>query len=167
MSSVALPFTLVETSKFRLGHRPALDGIRGLAIIVVVLNHLDHIVPGFLKYFGGGYLGVDLFFVLSGFLITSLLIEEHDEAGRVILHVTLDSSRLTDLFENPILVWLGKRSYGLYVWHFPIYFLISKLNKPWLAPVAVALAVVTAWSSYRFIESPFLRIKARFKPQTT
>jgi peptidoglycan/LPS O-acetylase OafA/YrhL len=364
MSSVALPFTLVEASKFRLGHRPALDGIRGLAIIVVVLNHLDHIVPGFLTYFGGGYLGVDLFFVLSGFLITSLLIEEHDEAGRVnlkrfymrralrlfpavaaalvvavitglvlgfdtigmsgwrfasiigyftnwvrafesgdiwflshfwslaieeqfylvwpvfligllslprkaallivaalasasamlvvsmflsdvssqriytgsdtrayqllagcflsmlvhwnhvpawfneerrtrlapvfalglcvmflraqnafpvmylggyvlaticaavmILHVTLDRSRLSDLFENRILVWLGKRSYGLYVWHFPLYFLISRLNKPWLAPIAVGLAVVATWISYRFIESPFLRIKARFKSQ--
>ena len=48
----------------RLGHVPALDGIRGLAVAIVVLHHLR--VPGI----HGGWLGVDLFFALSGFLIT-------------------------------------------------------------------------------------------------
>jgi peptidoglycan/LPS O-acetylase OafA/YrhL len=62
----------------RLGYRPSLDGIRGLAIASVVGFHA----------FGrpaGGYLGVDLFFVLSGFLITTLLLEERDERGRASL----------------------------------------------------------------------------------
>ena len=48
----------------RLGHLEALDGIRGLAVAIVVLHHLR--VPGI----NGGWLGVDLFFALSGFLIT-------------------------------------------------------------------------------------------------
>lgn len=48
---------------------PALDGIRGLAILLVVLFHNF----GFMSYFSFGWLGVDLFFVLSGFLITSIL----------------------------------------------------------------------------------------------
>jgi peptidoglycan/LPS O-acetylase OafA/YrhL len=50
-------------------HLPALDGLRAVAIAGVLAYHLG--LPGF----GGGYLGVDLFFVLSGFLITSLLLE--------------------------------------------------------------------------------------------
>jgi peptidoglycan/LPS O-acetylase OafA/YrhL len=52
-----------------IAHEPALDGLRGLAVAAVVVFHLDRI--------RGGFLGVDLFFVLSGFLITSLLVAEH------------------------------------------------------------------------------------------
>lgn len=60
----------------RLGYVPALDGLRALAIAGVVGTHY-WAVP-----MAGG-LGVDLFFVLSGFLITTLLLEERDETGRV------------------------------------------------------------------------------------
>ena len=59
-----------------LGHRPALDGLRALAIAAVVGYHA-FFVPA------DGWLGVDLFFVLSGFLITTLLLEEHDATGHV------------------------------------------------------------------------------------
>jgi peptidoglycan/LPS O-acetylase OafA/YrhL len=61
----------------RLGHVPALDGMRGVAIAAVLVYHAGGA--------SGGYLGVDLFFVLSGFLITSLLLEEHAEHGLVSL----------------------------------------------------------------------------------
>jgi peptidoglycan/LPS O-acetylase OafA/YrhL len=59
----------------RLGHVPALDGVRGIAIAAVLAYHA----------FGlpGGFLGVDMFFVLSGFLITTLLLEEHADTGRI------------------------------------------------------------------------------------
>src|SRR5579872_4501185 len=56
---------------------PALDGLRALAITGVVAYHLG------LGAAPGGYLGVDLFFVLSGFLITSLLLEEHRSSGHI------------------------------------------------------------------------------------
>ncbi len=59
------------------GYRPALDGVRALAVTVVVLFHAG--VPGL----PGGFLGVDAFFVLSGFLITSLLLVEARRDGRV------------------------------------------------------------------------------------
>ncbi len=58
-----------------LGHMAALDGIRGLSVLAVVAFHLDR--------FTGGYLGVDAFFVLSGFLITGLLLNESGRTGRV------------------------------------------------------------------------------------
>jgi len=58
-------------------HLPALDGLRALAILGVMAYHLG------LGWAAGGYLGVDLFFVLSGFLITSLLLEEWCESARI------------------------------------------------------------------------------------
>lgn len=61
----------------KLGYVPALDGLRGVAIALVMLYH-----AGFLA---GGYIGVDVFFVLSGFLITSLLLEERAARGRISL----------------------------------------------------------------------------------
>jgi peptidoglycan/LPS O-acetylase OafA/YrhL len=61
----------------RKGRWPALDGLRAVAVLVVVIYHLDIEVFG-QKVFAGGYGGVDIFFVLSGFLITTLLIKEID-----------------------------------------------------------------------------------------
>lgn len=60
-----------------LGFVPALNGVRGIAIVAVTSFH----------FFGlsGGFYGVDLFFVLSGFLITTVLLEERDATGRVAL----------------------------------------------------------------------------------
>ncbi|MBV9580896.1 MAG: acyltransferase [Chloroflexi bacterium] len=56
---------------------PALDGVRGLAILGVLLYHgLPALLPG-------GFIGVELFFVLSGYLITTLLLSEHRDAGQI------------------------------------------------------------------------------------
>jgi peptidoglycan/LPS O-acetylase OafA/YrhL len=64
---------------FTLGHRKALDGVRGVAILLVLLHHFA------MQWVGGGFVGVDLFFVLSGFLITSLLLEEWRATGTISL----------------------------------------------------------------------------------
>jgi peptidoglycan/LPS O-acetylase OafA/YrhL len=66
-----------EPASFHLGYRRWLDGLRGVAILLVVFFHLQ-LLPG-------GALGVDLFFVLSGFLITNLLVEEWLRRGSISL----------------------------------------------------------------------------------
>ena len=62
-----------------IAYQPALDGVRAIAVIAVLLFHAE--VPGF----DGGYLGVSVFFTLSGYLITSLLAAEMDRDGFVSL----------------------------------------------------------------------------------
>ena len=60
-----------------LPHPLGLDGFRGMAVIAVIAYHLD------LSWTGGGFLGVEVFFTLSGFLITQLLVLEMSRTGRV------------------------------------------------------------------------------------
>jgi peptidoglycan/LPS O-acetylase OafA/YrhL len=60
-----------------LGYVPALDGLRALAVVGVLLYHAG------VGWMTGGYLGVDLFFVLSGFLITRLLLDEWSTTGGI------------------------------------------------------------------------------------
>ena len=61
----------------RLGTRECLNGIRAVAVISVIAFHLNY------GFAAGGYFGVDVFFVLSGFLITSLLLREYTAAGYI------------------------------------------------------------------------------------
>lgn len=58
-------------------YRPALDGVRAVAILAVMTFHADG------NWLPGGHLGVSVFFVLSGYLITSLLLAEHGQLGQV------------------------------------------------------------------------------------
>jgi peptidoglycan/LPS O-acetylase OafA/YrhL len=62
-----------------LPHIPALDGLRAIAVGSVIAYHLG------VRWGRGGYLGVDLFFVLSGYLITSLLVDEHRRTRAIAL----------------------------------------------------------------------------------
>lgn len=59
------------------GYRPDIDGLRAVAVMAVVLFHLD------VRWFGGGFVGVDVFFVISGYLITKILVEDIRSTGRV------------------------------------------------------------------------------------
>ena len=63
-------------------HFPSLDGFRGISIILVIVYHLNNSVPYFI--FNGG-LGVAIFFVISGFLITTLLFKEKVKTGNISL----------------------------------------------------------------------------------
>src|SRR3982751_1674485 len=76
----------VEISRTRaFAHIPALDGLRGIAVLAVMAHHLEMFMPARRSLISGGYLGVDIFFVLSGFLITSVLLSEAGKSGTIVL----------------------------------------------------------------------------------
>ncbi|NQX11961.1 acetyltransferase [Microbacteriaceae bacterium VKM Ac-2855] len=104
-------------------HFAGLDGLRALAVIAVIVYHL---FPGALV---GGFLGVDLFFVISGFLITRLLLNEREATGRIDLVafwrrrarrllpalavLALVATSLAGLVGGDLLVGIGRQLLGL------------------------------------------------------
>lgn len=74
----------------------------------------------------------------------------------VIYAVSGRKTLLSRLLSNPVLKWIGDRSYSIYLWHYPIILLISKGIKAswWITLIELVLSVVLAELSYRFIETP-------------
>jgi peptidoglycan/LPS O-acetylase OafA/YrhL len=89
----------------RLRYQPALDGLRAVAVLAVVTYHDD---PSRLP---GGFLGVDAFFVLSGFLITSLLLAEYRRTRSIGL-VAFWGRRLRRLLPALLLLLLAVTAYS-------------------------------------------------------
>ncbi len=67
----------VTAGPAKMGYQPGLDGVRALSVIAVLAYH-----AGF-SWMHGGFLGVEVFFVVSGFLITALLLDERERSGRI------------------------------------------------------------------------------------
>ena len=80
-------------------YRPELDGIRAIAVLAVIFYHAELSVAGF-NFLPGGFLGVDIFFVLSGFLITGILL------GKNISLLRFYKSRVDRIFPALVLVLL-------------------------------------------------------------
>lgn len=74
----------------------------------------------------------------------------------VIYTVSGRKTWLIRFLSNPVLKWMGDRSYSIYLWHYPIILLISKGIKAswWITLIEIVLSVVLAELSYRFIETP-------------
>ena len=87
----------------RPAYRPDIEGLRGIAILLVVLFHAG------VTAFRGGFVGVDVFFVLSGFFITAMLVRELDETGGVDVNAfyTKRAVRLLPALLVTLLVTLG------------------------------------------------------------
>jgi peptidoglycan/LPS O-acetylase OafA/YrhL len=181
---------------------PQLDGLRFFAFLGVFLSHFGANEPsaaggvrwyhaawwGHSTVIAGGF-GVVLFFVLSSYLITTLLVRELDTRGRIVMeHPTVylragGAGAATLIFfvvafacgglllaalagsawlSRPWLVYLGRIPYGLYVFHGMAIWLVGAWWWPWRLPAAFVVTLVAAAVSYRFLELPFLRLKSRF-----
>ena len=85
------PDSIASAGRFRIGHIPCLDGLRALAVSLVLLVHFPYVqgsvwskaLWGIGQATRAGYIGVDLFFVLSGFLITRILLQEKVDCGAI------------------------------------------------------------------------------------
>ncbi|MED5609417.1 MULTISPECIES: acyltransferase [unclassified Pseudomonas] len=116
----------------RPAHMPGLDGLRGCAVLTVMVFHAW---PAALT---GGMIGVDLFFVLSGFLISLLLVEEYRDSGGISLRrfYLRRCLRLLPAFSLLLLVFLG---YCL--WNFD-----GKVLERYLQSVALAASYTSNWA---------------------
>jgi peptidoglycan/LPS O-acetylase OafA/YrhL len=75
-----------------MGYRPDLDGLRAVAVLLVIVSHASWPVPN-----GAGTVGVTAFFVLSGYLITSLLVAEQARRGGIDLRAFCSRSRASSI----------------------------------------------------------------------
>mgnify|MGYP001467044554 FL=1 len=65
----------------KINYRPEIDGLRAISVFAVIFYHANFIIYDNF-FFQGGFLGVDIFFVISGYLITSLILKEIEVTGR-------------------------------------------------------------------------------------
>ena len=93
----------------KLGYRPSIDGLRAVAILLVIGYHV------FPKAVGGGFLGVDIFFVISGFLISTILYREFNDRGSTGVRVILAfySRRVKRIFPALAVVLAACYVFGL------------------------------------------------------
>src|SRR5688572_11832301 len=92
------------------GHVAALDGLRGIAILLVLLNHftaaarLEHLPAPLASVVHAGWIGVDLFFVLSGYLITGILADTVDDARYFVNFYVRRALRIFPLYYGVLVV---------------------------------------------------------------
>ena len=127
--------------EFKPGYVPALDGIRGIAIICVMIMH-----SGF-KLFKGGFIGVDIFFVLSGFLITYLLVREYDRHDEQVNLKAFYARRALRLGPALILMLIGNSLWG-------IFFFTPAESMSNLEDALIALFYMANWARAFEIHAP-------------
>ncbi|GMR02256.1 MAG: acyltransferase family protein [Acidimicrobiia bacterium] len=116
-------------------------GVVALGLMVLILVNLNEFTPNLYR---------------GGFLVTSLI------TAAAIAAAVHPGSSLGAILDNPVMKWLGTRSYGIYLWHYPI-FMVTRpgFDVSWgVAPtfaVRLALTFAVTELSYRFVESPIRR----------
>jgi peptidoglycan/LPS O-acetylase OafA/YrhL len=131
------------------GFRPDLEGLRAVAVVLVLLYHAA--VPGF----SGGYVGVDVFFVLSGFLITGLLLREVRRTGTVSLP-SFYARRARRLLPASALVLL--------VTVIASFFMMPPLRVPDVAGDAAAAALYVSNMRFAFQATDYLQAEMAPSP---
>ena len=114
-------------------------GIVALAAIVVMMVLVD---------------GMSAFMYRGGLVLTSFL------TGIVMIALVMPDGLLARIFSIGPLVWIGKRSYGMYLWHYPLILLLSPIDPAasghswWFYLLVFALTFAVSGLSYRFVEDP-------------
>ena len=91
----------------QLRYRADIDGLRAFAVLAVVLYH------AFPKVFRGGFVGVDVFFVISGYLITQIIVSDLDGAG--FSFAEFYARRVRRIFPALLLVLLATLAVGVWI----------------------------------------------------
>lgn len=115
-----------ELHGYRLGYRADIEGLRAVAVMLVVAAHAG------LPWLQGGFIGVDVFFVLSGYLITGLLVQEIDRTGRIAL-LDFYARRLRRLLPALLLMLCGSSLLAI--------LLLGPSEQPGQAKAAVAASL--------------------------
>ena len=76
----------------KLPYRSEIDGLRTIAVLIVILYHAQIVVFGH-DFFKGGFVGVDIFFVISGYLISRILLSELFERGKISFYNFMNDER--------------------------------------------------------------------------
>lgn len=115
----------------------------GLIACSILLNWTDHRVY---------YFGITAIALFTGVTILDVLLNPRSIVGRMLAMKWL--------------VWIGSISYGLYLWHFPIYVIIFNLHfAKWVVAIyGTLMTFVAAVTSYYLLERPIIRLKKRFAP---
>jgi peptidoglycan/LPS O-acetylase OafA/YrhL len=164
-----------EVKKLSAVYFENLDALRFFAFFAVFLQHIFKNSSHFdnepiSRCFMNGNLGVNFFFVLSGFLITYLLLKEKEQAGKIAIG--------SFYMRRALRIWLGTISYGLYCYHMIIIYAVGAVltanhfntRDPggglftFEAITSFVLSIAAAALSYRYIEKRFLRYKAMLSP---
>jgi peptidoglycan/LPS O-acetylase OafA/YrhL len=129
--------------------RPDIEGLRGVAILLVVLYHVR--LPPFL----GGFVGVDIFFVLSGYLITGLLVREIESTGKLDL-LTFYARRARRLLPALALTLFATMIVGFLVY--------SPLEQRFIAPTAYTTAAYVSNLHFAWFATDYLAMPAGANP---
>jgi len=147
------------------GRIPGLDGLRAISILLVLAGHLAGMRHCFtmaalqpLRELAN--LGVRVFFVISGFLITSLLLDEQLKSGTMV--IAKAATGLGRMLNSLPFVFLGQLSYSLYLWQQPF---LNRQSASWIAafPVNLLFALGAALVCHYFVELPFLSLRDRWQ----
>lgn len=131
----------------KLQYRPDIDGLRAIAVILVVIFH------AFPKWLPNGFIGVDVFFVISGFLITQILIQEIESGS--FSYISFYSRRIRRIFPSLILVLTCCFAAG---WHILTWREFQQLG----AHIAGGAGFISNWVLYE--ESGYFDNAAELKP---
>jgi len=134
-------------------YRPDIDGFRAIAVLSVVFFH-SNIKPFEIDFFSGGYLGVDIFFVISGYLITKIILQELLKKGKKFNYLHFYERRARRILPALFFIILVSIPFAYYI----------LLPQHLLDFAKSIFGAIFFFSNYHFIASDYYDVDAILKP---